>query len=125
TAGRARRPLHRRPWGALHGQRLACLHDRGQAMSAGFADAVALTTGAAQGLGLGMAQELARRGARVVIADVQADKAEAAAELLRMDGLKAEAVYLDVADPASVEATYAAIVAKHGRLDFAVHNAGV
>jgi 3-oxoacyl-[acyl-carrier protein] reductase len=94
-------------------------------MIASFADAVALTTGAAQGLGLGMAQELAGRGARVVIADVQLDKAEEAAELLRLDGLKADAVYVDIADSTSVDSAYAAIVSKHGRLDFAVHNAGV
>jgi 3-oxoacyl-[acyl-carrier protein] reductase len=94
-------------------------------MTAGFSGAIAIATGAAQGLGLGMAQELARRGAHVVIADVQEDKAEEAAESIRRVGNAAEAMRLDIADSGSVDDVYGRVASRHGRLDFAVHNAGV
>jgi len=94
-------------------------------MNRDFSGAIALVTGAAQGLGLGMAEELARRGAHVVIADLQEEKAMAGAEALARNGLAAEAIRLDIGDPRSVDATYRRVVEAHGRLDFAVHNAGV
>ena len=94
-------------------------------MSGGFEGAVALVTGAAQGLGLGMAEELARRGARVVVADLQQDKAEEVAESMRRSRLAAASVRLDIGDSSSVDDVYDRVVANHGRLDFAVHNAGV
>lgn len=94
-------------------------------MSGGFEGAVALVTGAAQGLGLGMAEELARRGAHVVVADLQQEKAEEAAVSMRRSRLAAEAVRLDIGDSSSVDGVYDRVVATHGRLDFAVHNAGV
>ncbi len=94
-------------------------------MNRDLSGAIALTTGAAQGLGLGIAEDLARRGAHVVIADLQKDKAVAAVEALAKKGLAAEAMTLDIGDPPSVDATYRRVVDAHGRLDFAVHNAGV
>jgi NAD(P)-dependent dehydrogenase (short-subunit alcohol dehydrogenase family) len=94
-------------------------------MSRSFEGAVAFVTGAAQGLGAGMAEELARRGAHVVIADLQQEKAEEAAESIRRSGSAASSVQLDIGDPAGVGDAYDGVVAKHGRLDFAVHNAGV
>jgi NAD(P)-dependent dehydrogenase (short-subunit alcohol dehydrogenase family) len=86
---------------------------------------VALVTGAAQGLGLGIAQTLAERGAHVVIADVQESKAAAAVESLRHQNLQVEAVRIDIGDSASVDECYARVAESHGRLDIAVHNAGV
>jgi NAD(P)-dependent dehydrogenase (short-subunit alcohol dehydrogenase family) len=81
---------------------------------------VALVTGAAQGLGLGIAAELARRGATVVIADLQRDKAEAAAR-----EIGASAVEINVADSASVDRCFEQVVHTRGRLDIVVNNAGV
>ena len=76
----------------------------------------ALVTGAAQGLGFGIAKELASRGHHIVIGDIQLDKAKAAAK--ELDG---EAVELNIADSASVDRCFARI----GQLDIVVNNAGV
>ena len=80
--------------------------------------AVALVTGAAQGLGLAIARRLADEGATVVVAD---RNAEAIAAL--PPGL--EGVSMDVTDPEQVKMEVAGIVERHGRLDILVNNAGV
>ena len=61
----------------------------------------ALVTGGAQGLGAGMAEALARAGAAVVIADIDADGGKATVEALRESGGQAEYVALDVTRDAS------------------------
>ena len=66
--------------------------------------AVAVVTGGASGIGYGLAKALARRGARVVIADIQADRADEAAAHLVADGLSAVGAHLDVIDEASWQA---------------------
>lgn len=86
---------------------------------------IAVVTGAAQGLGFAMAEQLAREGAAVIIADVQVDKARAAADQLQELGLKVQSAHCDVADSASVTAFFDKLVSKHGRLDILVNNAGV
>jgi NAD(P)-dependent dehydrogenase (short-subunit alcohol dehydrogenase family) len=86
---------------------------------------LALVTGAAQGLGLGIAEKLARRGAAVLIADVQQARAAAAAADLAGQGLVAEAVELNIADSAAVTACFRWIATERGRLDILVNNAGV
>jgi len=86
---------------------------------------IALVTGAAQGLGLGIAQALAQRGDHVVIADLQEDKAAAAVEALRKQDLRIEASPIDISDSSSVEECYARVAETHGRIDIAIHNAGV
>lgn len=82
----------------------------------------ALVTGAAQGLGEGMAHALAAAGATVVIADLQDDLAGKVAESL---GKAHSAVHLDVTDEPSWESAVAAAVERTGRLDILVNNAGV
>src|SRR4030095_6538215 len=84
--------------------------ERGESMS------IALITGAAQGLGLGIAKELASRGAHVIIGDIQLTKAKAAAQ-----ELNGEAVELNIRDSASVTRCFEQI----GQLDILVNNAGV
>jgi 3-oxoacyl-[acyl-carrier protein] reductase len=86
---------------------------------------VALVTGAAQGLGLGIAEVLARRGACVVLADVQHSKATAASATLAEQGLSAKAAELDIADSASVARCFSQVSSAHSRLDILVNNAGV
>ena len=85
-------------------------------------DQVAVVTGAARGIGRGIAAVLAAEGARVVVADIDAEAAErAAAEL----GQGALAVATDVTDRASVDALAAAALASFGRIDILAANAGI
>jgi 3-oxoacyl-[acyl-carrier protein] reductase len=86
---------------------------------------VSLVTGASRGIGRAIAQAFAAEGAHVVLAARDAAKLAEGVELIRAAGGKAEALSLDVADRASVEAGVAQIVAQHGRIDHLVNNAGV
>jgi len=88
-------------------------------------DKTALITGAASGIGRSIAERYAREGARVVIADIDVDRAEAAAAALRDAGAEAMAVAMDVTDEDQVEAGVEAAVAAYGSMDVLVSNAGV
>lgn len=85
---------------------------------------VALVTGGNGGIGLAMATGLARAGAAVVIAGRNAAKSARAVEQLRAAGAQADALQADVSDEASVTALMAACVARHGRLNVLINNAG-
>lgn len=86
---------------------------------------IAFITGAAQGLGLGIAETLAERGAHVVIGDLQEEKAGAAAESLREKKLSADSLALNIAESASVDRAFEKIAGAQGRLDILINNAGV
>jgi 3-oxoacyl-[acyl-carrier protein] reductase len=88
-------------------------------------DQVAVVTGAARGIGLGIASVLAREGARVVICDLDAELAASTVTSLRTEGLDVLAVATDVTDRASVETMAAQVVAQHGRIDILAANAGI
>ena len=94
-------------------------------MTADKPTAVALVTGGAQGLGGGIAEELAWRNWLVIIGDMQLDKALDVAGSIGSSGGHAEAILLDIGDPESVEAGYQQVVNRNGSLDCVVHNAGV
>ncbi len=81
---------------------------------------VALITGGASGIGAASARRFAAEGARVIIADVQADLGAAVAA--EIDG---ESVSLDVASEAGWRGVMADLAARHGRLDIVFNNAGV
>ena len=85
---------------------------------------VAIVTGGAQGIGEGIAVRLAQEGAHVAIADLNADKAKAAAEAITRNGGKAIGLKLDVAEREQVRAAIAATVKAFGRLDVFFNNAG-
>ncbi len=89
------------------------------------ADRVVLVTGAGQGLGAAICEMLARDGAEVVAADIDADKADTVAARLRGEGGRVSPLRLDVADPAGIEAALDEAVAACGQLDAIVNNAGV
>jgi NAD(P)-dependent dehydrogenase (short-subunit alcohol dehydrogenase family) len=85
---------------------------------------VAIVTGGASGIGLGIAQRLARDGAKVAVFDINGDDAEAAAAKIRSDGGSALAVVVDVADRDSVEAGVAEVRSAFGPVTILVNNAG-
>jgi NAD(P)-dependent dehydrogenase (short-subunit alcohol dehydrogenase family) len=91
----------------------------------GFADSVALVTGAGSGIGRGVALELARRGAIVVCADIDAATAEATANDARVAGGRASGAQLDVADRQAYADLVERIVGSSGRLDYLFNNAGI
>ena len=90
-----------------------------------FEDKIAVVTGAAQGLGLGIVERLAGDGADVIIADVQQEKAESAAQALKGKGLSVMASALDVGDSQAVDRFFDALIDQRGRLDILVNSAGV
>ncbi len=83
---------------------------------------VALVTGAASGIGRAIAEAYAAAGARVVIADIAADRAEGAAADI---GQGAIGIAMDVTDEAQVEAAFARTLRDLGPVDILVSNAGV
>jgi NAD(P)-dependent dehydrogenase (short-subunit alcohol dehydrogenase family) len=84
-----------------------------------------LVTGAARGLGRAFAEAIAARGARVVLADVQRELLHDTAASMRAAGADAEAVELDLARPASVDACAAEAARRLGGLDGLVNNAAI
>ncbi|MFF0990024.1 bifunctional aldolase/short-chain dehydrogenase [Kocuria nitroreducens] len=89
-----------------------------------LATRIALVTGAASGIGKAIATRLAAEGACVVIADLDADKAQAAAAELGGTDV-AVGVAVDVSDEAAVQAAIADAVLAFGGLDLVVNNAGL
>ncbi|WP_326766034.1 SDR family oxidoreductase [Streptomyces sp. NBC_01591] len=83
----------------------------------------ALITGAGQGIGAATARRLVSEGARVLVTDLDGDRAERTAAAIRETGGAAEALPCDVADRAAVEAAVAHAVAAFGSLDVLVNNA--
>ncbi len=86
---------------------------------------VAVVTGAASGFGECISQEYAKRGAKVVVADLDLAKATTVANALVAKGHEALACEVDVASSDAMKALVAAAVAKFGRIDVWVNNAGM
>lgn len=86
-------------------------------------DKVAIVTGAGRGLGKGIAMELAKEGAKVVIADV--NLAEDAVQEITAQGGTASCVKVNVAEQTDVQRMVEFAVQTYGRLDIMVNNAGI
>ncbi|MBI2768269.1 MAG: SDR family oxidoreductase [Burkholderiales bacterium] len=90
----------------------------------GAGSPVAVVTGAARGIGLGIARWFLCNGHRVALLDVDAQTLAPAAAALKC-GDRVLAIHCDVADPAQVNAAVQGIVRAFGRIDALVNNAGV
>ena len=88
-------------------------------------DKVALVTGAAQGIGKAIAVRLAREGAKVAIADVNLDLAQAAVAELHSNDAKAAAFRVDVSDSSQVEELVKKVLENFSTIDVLVNNAGI
>jgi NAD(P)-dependent dehydrogenase (short-subunit alcohol dehydrogenase family) len=90
-----------------------------------FEGAVAVVTGGASGIGRALGEALARRGARVVLADLQLDLAQDVAAHIRETGGHATAAPLDVTDFAATNRLVQDTFRAEGRLDYVFNNAGI
>jgi NAD(P)-dependent dehydrogenase (short-subunit alcohol dehydrogenase family) len=90
-----------------------------------FERRVAIVTGGAGGIGRACADRLADEGARVVVADLDAERAEAAASALAKRGAGAMAVVMDVRRPEDAARLVEAALQRFGQLDILIHSAGV
>jgi 3-oxoacyl-[acyl-carrier protein] reductase len=88
-------------------------------------DKVAVVTGAAQGIGRAVALRMGREGAKVVLADLQAEKAQAVANEVQALGAQALAFGVNVADEASVKRMAQSALERFGRADILVNVAGI
>jgi len=91
----------------------------------GFDGEVMIVTGAARGIGEGIANVLAAAGAKVIVADINGAMAQERASALREAGHLADYVQIDIADETSIVSAHAEVVAKHGAPWGLVNNAGI
>lgn len=85
----------------------------------------AFVTGGAAGIGFAIAQSLAARGAKIMLADINSDKLAEAEKALRADSAEVASVICDVSDAAAVAAAAQATIDTFGKVHIVVNNAGV
>ena len=90
-----------------------------------FRDQVCIVTGAAQGLGAGIAEAIGRRGGKVVLLDVNGDAADARSRSMTDKGYQAMPWMADVTKPDQWEAMVAKVEREWGPPDILVNNAGL
>jgi len=90
-----------------------------------LAGMVAIVTGSAQGIGAAIAEELAARGANVVLTDINSAAAAERAAAISQDGPEAISVHHDAAEAADWETVAKAAIDKFGKVDILVNNAAL
>jgi NAD(P)-dependent dehydrogenase (short-subunit alcohol dehydrogenase family) len=86
---------------------------------------IAVVTGAARGIGLATVEALAEAGATVVLTDMNPDLLASATAEMKAKGYFVDSEVLDVTDVASVQRVHDGIIARHGKVDVLVNNAGI
>jgi len=90
-----------------------------------FKNKVAIVTGGAMGIGLGIAKALAKEKCQVVVADINLAECQKASRVLKRMGVKTLAIKCDVSNKSQVSKLFSQTIKKFGRLDILVNNAGV
>ncbi len=90
-----------------------------------FKDKVAIVTGGASGMGRALCEELGRRGAVVIAADINSEGIEEAASAISAGGGRVRGFQLDVTRANDVKELISGTASEHGRLDYMFNNAGV
>lgn len=90
-----------------------------------FAGGVAVVTGAGAGIGMGFARRFGELDMTVIVTDISAERAEKVAGEIRDKGGRAEAMVVDVSQPAELDRLAAEIFERHGGVRVLVNNAGI
>ncbi len=90
-----------------------------------FEGQIAIVTGGASGIGLGIAERIAREGGQVVLFDLAESKLQEVSKQLRDDGLLVERTPVDVTDEQALETAMGDVVRQYGQLDIVVNCAGI
>lgn len=101
------------------------MRHKSQLASDRFNEGTAVITGAAAGIGEGLAAYLGRLGMRVIVADINPEAAEQVAKGIRASGGTAEAAELDVTDYEAMDRLAAQLFARYGSVELLVNNAGL
>ena len=88
-------------------------------------DQVVLVTGGARGIGKAIAENFAKRGAHLIIADISLESAEETVRELSAGGIRTLALRLDVSKSEDVSAAFENIIKEFGRIDIVINNAGI
>lgn len=94
-------------------------------MAESLAGTVAIVTGAGSGIGEAVSRELARRGTRVVVADIKGHDAKRVAAAIADSGGQATASSVDVSKEQDIRGLVEETAAAYGRLDYQFNNAGI
>ena len=86
---------------------------------------VAIITGARQGIGFGIALDLAQAGYDIVLSDIDTASVEAAANTIQIEGIQAIGIAADVSNKAQVDNLITKTIEQFGRVDVLVNNAGI
>jgi 3-oxoacyl-[acyl-carrier protein] reductase len=94
-------------------------------MNMDLKDQIVLVTGGARGIGKAIAENFAKKGAHLIIADISLGSAEETAREIAAAGVRTLALSLDVSKSGDVTAAFEKIIKEFGRIDVVINNAGI